>query len=113
MANSPAALTFHRDAHGGPAFTAQDDTYSALGSMLTGDIQNVQTWAETLLAYIDDVESGRSEHESWQGNSWEVEITKSGVHLQDLYSDDWTGTHTLKEARTALQDYLSFLNRAP
>ena len=110
MADRPiSGVTFHRDEHGGPAFHPQDDSWSAIGSLMTSDVQNVALWALRLLANVDDVEAGQSDLETWQGNSWQVEITKKGMHLQDLYSDDWTGQHTLPEARAAILTYLKFL----
>ncbi|MEV4539738.1 hypothetical protein AB0J82_38790 [Asanoa sp. NPDC049518] len=104
-----SGVTFYRDEYGGPAARPRDDSWSAIGSLMTGDVQNVASWALRLLAYVDDVESGRSAGESWQGNSWDVAISKAGVHLQDLESDDWTGTHTLAETRAVLLEYLRFL----
>ncbi len=104
-----SGVTFYRDEYGGPASRPRDDSWSAIGSLMTSDVQNVAVWALRLLAYVDDVEAGRSTIETWQGNSWQVEITKAGVQLQDLYSDDWSGTHTLAEARAVLLEYLRFL----
>ncbi|MDG4820881.1 hypothetical protein O7635_03315 [Asanoa sp. WMMD1127] len=76
---------------------------------MTSDVQNVALWALRLLANVDDVEAGQTDLETWQGNSWQVEITKKGMHLQDLYSDDWSGTHSLSEAKAVLLAYLKFL----
>ncbi|MFD0856278.1 hypothetical protein ACFQ07_28825 [Actinomadura adrarensis] len=102
-------LSFFRDQWNGPAFRPADDSYSALGAMLTGDVQNSEALCLDRLAWIEDVRSGRSSEQAWQGNSWDARATSGGLQLYDMYSDDWEGHYSLDEAHDVLIDYLGFL----
>jgi hypothetical protein len=101
-------ISFHRGEHGAPGFMVADDSYSALGSMLTSDVQNVESWCRDLLAMIERIRGGAAQ-ESWQGNSWSATLSAAGLHLQDLYSDDWQGDHSLDDAHSVVLKYLDFL----
>jgi hypothetical protein len=101
-------IAFARNAHGAPAFEATDDSYGAIGSLLTGDVQTVPAWSLDLLGWVEDVRAGRAAERSWQGNSWDVRITPSGLHLQDLFSD-WSESYPLDTAHDVMIRYWSFL----
>jgi hypothetical protein len=106
-------IAFTRGEHNFPHFEARDDSYSAIGSMLTSDVQYVEIWCLRILAWIEDVSAGRSTRESWEGNSWSAELTAKGLHLQDHFSDDWQGDYALAEAHDIVLKYLTFLAPGP
>ncbi|WP_329259050.1 hypothetical protein OG417_21890 [Actinoallomurus sp. NBC_01490] len=101
-------IAFGRNEHGAPTFEVTDDSYGAIGSLLTSDVQNVPPWSLDLLARVEDVRAGRSAEESWQGNSWGVRITPRGLYLQDLYSD-WSENYPLDAAHDVMIKYWMFL----
>jgi hypothetical protein len=101
-------IAFARNEHGAPTFQAGDDSYGAIGSLLTGDVQTVPAWSLDLLAWVEDVRTGRSAEQAWQGNSWDVRITPGGLQLQDLYSD-WSASHPLDAAHDVMIRYWMFL----
>jgi hypothetical protein len=101
-------ITFLRDQYNAPRFDS-DERLSALGSLLTSDVQNGKDWNLDLLAWIDDVRTGRLPEQTWNGNSWMVHILPDSFELDDIYSDDWRGKYTLDEAQRVLLDYLRFL----
>jgi hypothetical protein len=103
------SLHFYRDSFGGPNYEPCDDSYLALGSLLTSDIQNVDKWALDLLDALVRVQSGTSAAEEWEGNGWAGVIRPSGLHLDDLHSDEWHGDYTLDLARDVTVAYLRFL----
>ncbi|MFC5746010.1 hypothetical protein [Actinomadura rugatobispora] len=103
-------LSFYRDQWNAPAFRPHDEAYSALGSMLTSDVQNSEILCLDRLAWIEDVRSGRKAEQGWQGNSWDAKATPQGLQLYDLYSDDWEGHYSLEEAHDVLVGYLRFLS---
>lgn len=104
------ALRFYRDAQTGvPRFEPKEDTYSALGSLLTGDIANSNFALLEFLEGIDRVRLGTSTHEEWEGNGWSGDIRPDGLHLQDLHSEDWRGDYSLDLAWNVAMDYLRFL----
>ena len=105
-------VSFGRDQYGAPSFSA-DDAWSAYGAMLTGDVQTDRMWLLDLLAWIEDARSGRLDSQTWQGNSWSVQISAKGVSLDDVYSDDWSGSYSLDDAHQVAMDYLAFLEPTP
>jgi len=108
------AIRFFRDAqYNAPSFEATDDAYSAIGSMLTSDIQSIEEWCLLLLSLVEDVKSGQESSQSWEGNSWTADILPGGLHLQDLNSDDWTGDYTLDQAHEVMLAYWNFLIPQP
>jgi hypothetical protein len=103
-------LRFFRDQRfNAPSYESTDDSFTALGSLLTSDVQNVDKWALDLLDAIAQVDAGTSAREEWEGNGWSGEIRPDGLHLQDLHSDDWRGEYTLDVAREVVIDYIRFL----
>jgi len=101
-------ITFLRNQFNGPSFDS-DERLSALGSLLTSDVQGVKESNLDLLAWIDDVRAGRLAEQMWNGNSWVAYIRPDGMDLEDLYSDDWQGSYSLDEAQRVALDYLKFL----
>ena len=51
---------FARNEHGAPTFQVADDSYGAIGSLLTGDVQAVPAWSLDLLAWVEDVRLQRA-----------------------------------------------------
>jgi hypothetical protein len=101
-------IAFSRNEYGAPAFQLTDDSYGAIGSLLTGDVQNVPAWILDLLAWVEDVREGRSAGQTWQGNSWGLGITPGGLQLQDLYSD-WAESYSLDAGHDVMLRYWMFL----
>ena len=102
-------FTFLRDQYNGPDYRVLDDAYSALGSMLVSDVQNDTLWCLRILGWVEDMRSGRPSNDQWGGNSWSAELAPDGLHLQDLYSDDWRGDYSLDEAHDVVLKYFDFL----
>ncbi|MEU5881173.1 hypothetical protein [Spirillospora sp. NPDC047279] len=102
-------ISFMRDQWGGPSFEAVGHHYNALGSMLTSDVQNDTVSCLDNLAWLEEVRQGQAERHGWQGNSWHVLVSKDGMRLEDLYSDDWRETYPLDEAHEIILGYLRFL----
>jgi hypothetical protein len=105
-------IAFTRDEHGAPAFEAVDDSFGAIGSLLTGDVQSVPKWSLDLLAGVEDVRAGRSGEHRWQGNSWDVHIVPDGLELEDLYSDDWAESYPLDFAHDVMLEYWGLSTKA-
>lgn len=103
-------LRFYRDERSGvPCFVPADDTYSALGSLMTGDIGNSGFGLLELLEGIELVRLDQSPREEWEGNGWAGAIRPDGLHLEDLHSDDWRGQYDLQTARAVSLAYLRFI----
>lgn len=100
-------ITFARNEYGAPTFHLTDDSFGAIGSLLTSDVQNLPAWSLDLLAWAEDAAAGRLREQSWQGNSWYVRITPDGLHLEDLYSD-WTASYSLGTAHDVTLRYWRF-----
>jgi hypothetical protein len=105
-----SVIRFYRGDFNAPSFDVTDDAYSAIGSLMTSDVQNVGGLCLDLLAWAEDLRAGRLEHQSWHGNSWAAEMTPQGVALSDLYSDDWQGNYSLSEAHEVMLTYWNFLS---
>jgi hypothetical protein len=102
-------LRFSRGDLGVPEFATDDDAWSAFGSFLTADLQT-STWTVLdILEAVEWVRQGRSRLEEIAGNSWTGTITPGGLHLQDLYSDDWSGDYSLDDAHEGLIAYWNYL----
>lgn len=101
-------IAFTRNEYGAPSFRVTDDSYGAIGSLLTSDVQTVSAWSLDLLAWVEDVRAGRSAEQAWQGNSWDTRITSGGLQLEDLYSD-WTASYPLDVAHDVMIEYWKFL----
>ncbi|MFC4050777.1 hypothetical protein ACFOY4_13855 [Actinomadura syzygii] len=102
-------IRFFRNEFGVAASEPAHPDYGALGSMLTSDVQSDVTSCLDVLAWTEDVWHGPDDQNSWQGNSWRVVVDGQGVHLSDLYSDDWTGDYQFSEAHEIVLAYLAFI----
>ncbi|MGP4022411.1 hypothetical protein [Actinomadura sp. 3N407] len=102
-------IRFFRNELGVVASEPSSPDYSALGSMLTSDVQSDATSCLDVLAWTEDVWHGADTQNSWQGNSWRVVIDERGMHLQDLYSDDWSEDYSFEDAHEVVMAYFGFL----
>ena len=103
-------LSFRRSDLGTTQFETSDEAWSALGSFLTSDIQRSTWHLVDILAVLEDARDGRLQSEPLSGNSWEGEVTRSQLTLQDLTSDDWAGTYSWDQAHDALLAYWDYLS---
>jgi hypothetical protein len=101
-------LRFYRDGRFN-SFASDDDSLSALGSLLIDDVMNSTAGALYLLEKVENVRSGVSTHEAWEGNGWVADISTTGLHAKDLHSDDWEGDYGLDLVRSTVLDYLRFI----
>jgi hypothetical protein len=105
-------LRFYRD---GPFhhFEPTDESFSALGSLLTDDVQGSVEIALDLLQKVERVRLGITQMETWGGNGWVGEMRATGVHVDDRHSDDWSGDYGIDVVRGAVLDYLRYLVPEP
>lgn len=103
-------ISFVRSKHNTPDYDFTDESETALGAFLVGDIQTGGDWLLDMLAWLEDVRAGRSSREDWSGNSWVAEVKPDGLHLHDAYSDDWEGHYPLADAIEVMLRYWTFLS---
>lgn len=102
-------ISFVNGRHGTPDYDFTEESETALGAFLVGDIQTGGDWLLSMLARLDDVRAGRSAREDWSGNSWIAEVEPDGLHLHDIYSGDWQGHYPLADAIEVMLRYWAFL----
>jgi hypothetical protein len=107
-AQMSAVLRFYKD---GPFhhFEPVDESFSALGSLLTDDVQGSTTITLDLLQKVERVRLGITQIEIWGGNGWVGEMQPTGMHIEDRFSDDWVGNYSLDVTKNAVMDYLRYL----
>lgn len=91
-------ISFANGVHGAPDHRFTDESETALGAFLVGDVQTGGDWLLDMLAWAEDVRAGRSPEEDWSGNSWVAEVRPDGLHLFDTLSDDCEGHYALADA---------------
>ena len=91
-------------------FVVLDEAWSAFGSFMTSDIQGSTSALLDVLAAVEDALRGEVDHVPLSGNSWEGWITPSGMHLEDMFSDDWRGDYPLDQAHEGLFIYWMHLS---
>ena len=103
-------IRFFTSSLGTPNSQSQDKSWTAFGSLMTSDVQGVAITLMDLLDAVDSVRAGRSGSEPIGGNSWDGTVDTKGLHLQDMHSDDWTGSYTREEPHEGMHarwDHLS------
>ncbi|MEU1644078.1 hypothetical protein [Micromonospora zamorensis] len=102
-------VEFGRNQYGAPTMTSGDRRFRDLASQLTSDIQSYAPDCLELLQCIDDVVSGRSAYEEYEGNSAVVRCTPTGVTVDSLGPVPSGTTYTVDEAREVILTYFDFL----
>jgi hypothetical protein len=102
-------VEFGRDRYGAPSLISGDRRFRDLASQLTSDIQNYAPDCLELLQCIDDVTSGRSAYEEFEGNSSVVRCTAAGVTVQSRGPVRSEVTYPVDEARAVVLTYFDFL----
>ncbi len=106
-------LNFFRDQYDAPEYTTDDVHLRDLGTWLTTDVQNYAPDCLDLLACVEDVQSGRSAAEEWEGNAYYARFTPTGVVAENLHVPGRMTTYPLDEAHQAMLHYLEFLAPTP
>ncbi|MCZ7374979.1 hypothetical protein [Micromonospora sp. WMMC250] len=104
-----ADIEFGRNQFGAPTMTRGDRRFRDFASQLTSDIQNYAPDCLELLQCIDDVVSGRSAYEEFEGNSSVVRCTSAGVTVESLGPVPSGTTYGVDEARSLILTYFDFL----
>ncbi|MER6816949.1 hypothetical protein ABT299_47490 [Spirillospora sp. NPDC000708] len=102
-------ISFVNSVHNTPDYRFTDESETALGAFLVGDVQTGGDWLLDMLARVDDVRAGRSREEDWSGNSWAAQVRPDGLHLFDIMSDDWEGHYAAADAIEVMLRYWAFL----
>lgn len=103
------SIEFQRNQYGAPSVKTRNGHFRDLGSQLVSDIQTYAPDCLELLQCIDDVVSGRSEYEEFEGNSAVVRCTPDGVTVESLGPVPSGTTYTVDEARDVIVRYFDFL----
>ncbi|WP_433289004.1 hypothetical protein [Micromonospora sp. CA-244673] len=106
-------IEFQRNQYGAPSLTTRNGHFRDLGSQLVSDIQTYAPDCLELLQCIDDVTSGRSAYEEFEGNSAVVRCTPEGVTVESLGPVPSGTTYTVDEARDVILRYFDFLAPSP
>lgn len=107
------SVTFFRDQFGTVAAKSQTGYFIDLCSQLTSDIQTYAPDAIDLIVLIDGVETGRSDLEEWEGNSYVLRAHRHGVTLESLGPEGGSTTYTFGEAKAVILEYFRYLAPDP
>jgi hypothetical protein len=103
------SIEFQRNEYGAPSVKAPSMHFRALASQLVSDIQTYAPDCLELLQCIDDVATGRSAYEEFEGNSAVVRCTPDGVTVESLGPVPSATTYPVDEARQVIIRYFDFL----
>jgi hypothetical protein len=107
------SLTFFRDQYGASEYSTDDVHLRDIGAWLTTDVQNYAPDCLDLMACVEDVRSGRSATEEWEGNAYYAQFTPGGVTAENLHVEGRTTAYELEEAHSIMRQYLRFLAPTP
>lgn len=102
-------VRFARGAYGTPIMAAGHPRFRPLVSQLTSDIQTYAPDCLELLQCIDDVVSGRSTGEEYEGNSAVLRCTPEEVTVHSLGPVPSSAAYPIEEARAVILAYFIFL----
>jgi hypothetical protein len=102
-------IRFFRDQDNRARFESQTGYFADLGFELTSDIQGYAPDCIELLSCIDDVMSGGSDSEEFEGNSSIFRCDSAGVTVESLGPIAEETTYTVEEARAVIRQYFHFL----
>jgi uncharacterized protein YacL (UPF0231 family) len=103
------SIEFLRDRYG--AITGRTETghFNELGSWLVTDIQEYSPDCLLVLARLEDVRSGRSALEEWNGNAYSVKVTPGGVEVDCVHTDDPATSYSYEDAHSVALKYWEFI----
>ncbi|WBC15873.1 hypothetical protein O7600_03255 [Micromonospora sp. WMMA1998] len=104
-----ADIEFGRNENGAPTMINGDPRFRPFASQLVSDIQTYAPDCLQLLQCIDDVVSGRSDYEEYEGNSAVVRCTPTAVTVESLGPMPSGATYSHDEARMVILRYFDFL----
>lgn len=107
------SISFRTDADGFPDFQAADLRWTALGVWFIMELRNSPYQCLDLLAIVDDVASGRAEQTEWDGEAFQVRLTRAEVDVRNTILEDQRGSYPLDEVRRAAEDYWRYLSDRP
>jgi hypothetical protein len=102
-------IEFSRDDQGWLMARTDNGHFNALATQLISDIIDYAPDCLELLQLMDQVRSGQSPIEEFEGNSSIFRATPDGVTVQSLGPSRRSTTYTFDEARTAVLKYFDFL----
>ena len=102
-------ITFSRDDQGRLRAKSDNGYFMPLGSQLTSDIINYAPDCLELLQVIDEVRSGQSPREEYEGNSAIFRATPAGVTVESLGPSGRQAKYTFDEAKDVVKQYFDFL----
>lgn len=106
-------ITFYTDDKGFARYRTDEDRLVPLGVWFMMELRNSPYQCLDLLAIIDDVASGRSDAELWDGEGFQVQIKPSGATTYNTILDSHRATYPLAELRSAAEDYWRYLAGRP
>jgi hypothetical protein len=107
-----ADLRFFTSDLGSPRYEADDQRFTPLGMWLVMDLASDPTMILDALAMIDDVGSGRSTSEAWEGEGFDVAFSKERVEVVAVHVDS-RAEYLFSEVRDAVERYWAFAIRLP
>lgn len=102
-------IRFFRNERNVPRFNAWNGRFADLGFQLTSDIQGYAPDCLELLSCIDEVTSGLSASEEFEGNSSIFRCDAVGVTIVSLGPVPESTIYTVDEARSVVLQYFDFL----
>jgi hypothetical protein len=107
------AISFYVDSRGFTQYRTDDDRLIPLGIWFSMELRDSPYQCLDLLAIIDDVASGREAETRWEGEAFEVDITRAGAHVVNTILDDHQATYSLAELTAAAEEYWVYLAGNP
>lgn len=102
-------IEFSRDDNGWLMARPANKRFNNLAAQLTSDIGTYAPDCLLLLQLMDEVRSGQSSVEEFEGNSSVFRATPDGVTVEDLSPMPAPTFYTFDEARSAVLEYFDFL----
>lgn len=107
-----ADLRFFTSDLGSPRYEVADQRDVPLGMWLTMDLAADPTMVLDALAMTDDVASGRSASQHWEGEGFDVAFSKDRVEVVGLHVDS-RAEYGFAEVREQVERYWAFAIRLP
>ncbi|MEV4753800.1 hypothetical protein AB0J86_01605 [Micromonospora sp. NPDC049559] len=108
-----SSISFYTDENGFPRYRTEDDRYVPLGVWFVMELRNSPYQCLDLLAIVDDVVSGRAEATEWEGEAFEVRVTRAGATARNTILEDQRGQYSLAELQRAAEDYWRYVSDRP
>lgn len=109
-------MRFYRDENGSIKYQTDDRSLGDLGLWLSFDMGFAYDSCLDALRAVDDVLSGRSASDGYEGNDYSVQMTKETATFSPLYDDGGGGgpsTCPMSAVKDAVETYWRFLLSLP